>query len=83
LRRGFAFGLGQQRIEVVERFAQFGTRVEKQLQSLFVSVVGGRHVVLLVRLMTLDCQSALCLSRYKSSKAERYFDAAVIQSAFS
>ena len=44
LRRGFALGLGQQRIEMIEGFAQFGARVEKQFQGLFMSLVGGRHV---------------------------------------
>ena len=44
LRLGFTFGLGQQWIEMVEGFAQIGVRVEKQFQSVFMSLVGRRHV---------------------------------------
>ena len=41
---GVTFGLGQQWIEMVEGFAQIGVRVEKQFQSVFMSLVGRRHV---------------------------------------
>ncbi|MOA62453.1 hypothetical protein D3C78_1878800 [compost metagenome] len=43
LREGFALGLGQQRVEVVELDAQFGTLVEKLLQCVFVLLLGCRH----------------------------------------
>ena len=43
LRLGFALGLGQQRVEVVEGFAQFRMRIEKQFQGLFVSLFSRRH----------------------------------------
>jgi hypothetical protein len=43
LRLGFALGLSQQRIKVVEAFAQLGARVEEQFQGVFMSLIGRRH----------------------------------------